>query len=40
MNWKVISDIWEVSEKFLFNWKLKLNITDGITDEMIKNINI
>jgi hypothetical protein len=40
MNWKVISDIWEVSENFLFNWKLKLNITDGITDEMIKNINI
>jgi len=40
MNWKVISDIWEVFENFWFNWKFKLNITDGITDEMIKNINI
>jgi len=39
-DWKVVSVIWWVSEKFWLNWKFKLNITDGITDRMIKNINI
>ena len=27
-------------KKFWLNWKFKLNIIDGITDWMIKNINI
>jgi len=29
-----------VSEIFLLNRKFKLNITDGITEEMVKNIII
>jgi hypothetical protein len=29
-----------VSEIFLLNWKFKLNITDGITEVMVKNIII
>jgi hypothetical protein len=29
-----------VSKIFWLNWKFKLNIIDGITNGMIKNINI
>jgi len=29
-----------ISENFWLNWKFKLIITYGITDKMIKNINI
>jgi hypothetical protein len=39
-DWKVVGDIWWFLKFFWLNWKFKLNITDGITDEMIKNINI
>jgi hypothetical protein len=35
-DWKIIGNFLAVSEKNLQNWKFKLNIIDGITDEIIK----
>jgi hypothetical protein len=36
MEWKIVGNVLAVSEKILRNWKFKLNITDGITDGIIK----